>query len=134
MFHVPNQFRYNRPNSRFNSDPAVDKNNGFFIIPGPYGRELVVIGSDGMGWEHVSVSLEKHIPSWDEMNFVKGLFWDETDTVIQFHPPKKVYVNNHPRTLHLWRKIGNVFELPDALLVGLTDVEIKKLKVGKVND
>jgi len=31
-----------------------------------------------MDWlEHVSVSLEKHCPNWQEMYFVKDLFWDE---------------------------------------------------------
>lgn len=128
MFHVPNQFRFHKEGSPFNSDPAVDKNNGFFVIPGPFGRELVVIGSDGLGWEHVSVSMRKGIPSWDEMCFVKKLFWDEEDCVVQFHPPQSKYVNNQPNTLHLWRKIGSEFEVPDTLLVGLTDKEVKSLK------
>ena len=52
------------------------------------------------------------------MCFVKDLFWDETETVIQFHPPRSEYVNNHNFCLHLWRhKEGH--RLPPSILVGL---------------
>jgi hypothetical protein len=40
------------------------------------------------------------------MCFVKGLFWDDEDVAIQFHPAKSEYVNFHPFALHLWRKEG----------------------------
>ena len=56
-------------------------------------------------WEHVSVSVKdkRFCPSWDEMSFVKDLFWDDTETVVQFHPHKDVYVSKHKYTLHLWK-------------------------------
>lgn len=50
---------------------------------------------------------------------VKDLFWGEEDCVVQFHPPKSVYVNNHEFVLHLWRKIGSQFETPPGILVGI---------------
>lgn len=75
--------------------------------------------SDGFGWEHVSVSLEKKkCPNWGIMCAVKDLFWDPEDCVIQFHPPASAYVNAHPYCLHLWRKIGHEYEIPDSILVG----------------
>lgn len=82
------------------------------------GKVILVIASDGMGWEHVSVSLPSRCPTWEEMCYIKNLFWDETDTVIQYHPPKSEYVNAHPYCLHLWRKIGYEFPLPESIMVG----------------
>lgn len=70
-------------------------------------------GSDSTtGWEHVSVSLSYRIPTWDEMVFVKSLFWRDDETVVQFHPKKSVYKNQMPYCLHLWKKIGEEYELP----------------------
>lgn len=86
-----------------------------------------IIASDGDGWEHVSISLNFRDPTWDEMCYFKSLFWDEEDFVVQMHPPKSDYVNNHPYCLHLWRKAGtNDFcERPPSLLVGIRGLEIE---------
>jgi hypothetical protein len=65
-------------------------------------------GTDG--FEHVSVSLPDRTPTWEEMCFIKGLFWDDEETVIQYHPPKSKYVNVHHFVLHMWRY--TMFEMP----------------------
>ena len=52
------------------------------------------------------------------MCFIKDLFWDSEDTVIQFHPPKSEYVNSHKYCLHLWRKKDTNIETPPKFLVG----------------
>jgi len=46
------------------------------------------------------------------MTTVKNLFFDPDELVIQFHPPKKDYVNFHKNTLHLWRPWDQVITLP----------------------
>lgn len=112
---------------RFGSDASYGL-NGAFAFTGPVGMRLRVIASDGMdpvaqGWEHVSVSCEhsNRCPNWPEMCFVKDLFWDETETVLQFHPARSNYVNHHPTTLHLWRHRSWVimpFAVPPSILVG----------------
>lgn len=76
------------------------------------GQLLNVIASNGLGWDHVSVSHKKRCPTWHEMCRIKDMFFDAEDTVIQIHPPKSVYVNDHPRCLHLWRKQDAEIELP----------------------
>ncbi len=104
-----------------------DGGYGAFFVHGPCGEELKIIASGAdaddrvsAGWEHVSVSTRRRCPNWLEMCFVKDLFWGETETVIQFHPPKAEYVNNHQYCLHLWRhKDGHV--LPPTILVGTKD-------------
>lgn len=102
---------------------ATDGNNGlFFLELSNRGKvELKIIASDGGGWDHVSVSLidKKRVPSWNEMCFVKDLFFDETETVLQFHPKKSEYVNNHPFCLHLWKKQGEECELPPSIFTGI---------------
>ena len=88
--------------------------------------DLWILVSVDFGWEHVSVSLlakskEPHLiertPKWDEMQFVKDLFWKDDECVIQFHPAKKDYVNNHPYVLHLWRPIDEKLPTPPKELV-----------------
>jgi hypothetical protein len=88
---------------------------------------LFAIASDGMGWEHVSISPigVKRCPTWEEMSFVKALFWEANDCVIQFHPPQSDYVNNHPYCLHLWRPTDSVVPMPDSILVGFRGLEIE---------
>lgn len=79
--------------------------------------------SDQCGWEHVSVTaiVRKNTyprtPTWSEMCKVKDLFWDEEDVVVQFHPRKSEYVDNHKYCLHLWRKSGVDIETPPVELV-----------------
>lgn len=91
-------------------------NNGFFefkikkIV-------LIVIASDELGWDHVSVSLVGRCPTWREMCIIKDLFFDPEETVIQFHPPVSVYINDNPYTLHLWRKQNEEIELPPLMMV-----------------
>lgn len=91
------------------------KNYGYFE-KGPL--RIVSSGSCGEpsegpeGWEHVSVSCAGRCPTWQEMKFVKELFWRDDETVIQFHPRKESYINRAEFCLHLWRKIGYEFPLP----------------------
>lgn len=79
---------------------------------------LKVIVSDGAGWDHVSVSLENRCPNWDEMCWVKDLFFMPEETVMQLHPPRSEYVNYHPHCLHLWRPYNKSIPLPPSVFVG----------------
>lgn len=64
---------------------------------------LRVQASDGGGWDHVSVSLSTRTPTWEEMCYIKSLFFTDDEVVMQLHPAKENYVNNHQFCLHLWR-------------------------------
>lgn len=77
-----------------------------------------VLTSDGGGWEHLSVTLERGLPTWDMLQQLKDLFWEPEDCVIQFHPPKSQHVNNHSRCLHLWRSIDQAMPTPPTWMVG----------------
>jgi hypothetical protein len=79
---------------------------------------LHVMASDGMGWEHVSVSLNHRTPHWREMGCIKDVCWDADDVVMQSHPAKSEYVNQHEHCLHLWRPVGQVIPTPPKALVG----------------
>lgn len=102
---------------------------GGFFVPGPCGVELKIIASNGessvgAGWEHVSVSTAKRCPNWVEMTFVKDLFWDAEDAVMQLHPPRSRWINNHPYCLHLWRPTTQQIPLPPEITVGIAGVEL----------
>lgn len=96
-----------------NDDPY-----GAFNLIGPCGIMLRVLATDGEGgvlpevWEHVSVSTERRPPNWQEMSWIKELFFEDEDCVMQLHPPKSQYINCHPFTLHLWRPRDLTIPMP----------------------
>lgn len=102
---------------------ASDGLSGAFFIPSPvyFNEYLRIIANTAHEqsdwWEHVSVSLEHRIPFWEEMCFVKDLFWLEEECVVQYHPPRSKHINNHPNVLHLWRNTRQEFVLPPKELV-----------------
>ena len=63
------------------------------------------------GWEHVSVSLPGRAPTWDEMCFIKDIFFDPEDVIVQLHPKKSEYVNLHKHCLHMWKPPIEVMKL-----------------------
>lgn len=138
---IPEQYRLvNHP--ILGSDSSY-RCNGFFVIPhhriSNYFYNCQV--SDGMGWQHVSVTLTKQefkvigrvrvskkttvlsverCCTWEEMCHVKSLFWTDEETVMQLHPPKYEYVNQHQYCLHLWKPDNKEIPLPDSLMVGIS--------------
>lgn len=108
------------------SDKSCGVNGAFIII-----RKcccLRIIASDGTGWEesglsgqpweHVSVSLSMRSPTWEEMDYVKSIFWRNDETVMQLHVPTDQHVNEHEYCLHLWRPIGQDIPRPPQECVG----------------
>lgn len=96
---------------------GCDGGMGFIYLNGIKAKPAVVVWSNGNGWEHVSVSFEKRVPTWDEMCKIKELFWNDDETVVQFHPKKSEYVNIHPYCLHLWKPIDCEYKLPETFMV-----------------
>ena len=111
-----------------------DGMTGAFVIPrkvkGRHAGYFAVISNAGTdlmsyGWEHVSVSLldsnkkpMRRVPTWKEMCEIKGIFWEEEETVVQYHPPQSEYVNTHKYVLHLWRSTREAMPRPPKILVG----------------
>jgi len=102
-----------------------DGNNGEFFLPYSSMVTLHVIASNGMDWDHLSVTPvdpSRHqslyrTPTWSEMCYVKDLFFDETEAVLQLHPPKKQYRNAHEYCLHLWKPQHVELPLPEPWMV-----------------
>jgi hypothetical protein len=98
---------------------------GDFVIQGPCGAVLVITASGGADnddhlvdvWEHVSVSCKNRCPNWTEMAFVKDLFWEPEECVVQFHVPSSQHINLYPYVLHLWRSKTQPFPMPPPALV-----------------
>lgn len=97
-----------------------DDRNGAFILRGPLGRDLFVMVSDGLGWDHLSASLVRkeleEPPAWVEMCWLKDQFFEPEETVIQYHPPQSQYVN-FSECLHLWRPQEGTVPMPPLMLV-----------------
>lgn len=59
-------------------------NCGVFDVPHPRtGVILYVVAANGLGWDHVSVSLPNRCPNWIEMEHVKRLFFEDDETAIK---------------------------------------------------
>lgn len=103
------------------STPEDGFNGAFWInLPGE-SKMILCIASDGMGWQHVSVSFGGGVedtPSWEVMCQIKDLFWEPEDVVVQYHPAKSQYINCHPGCLHLWRPTTEPLPVPNPLMVG----------------
>lgn len=105
-----------------------DGGYGLFVLMGPCAAELTILSSEGdlndisEGWEHVSVSTPRRCPNWQEMCFVKNLFWHEEECVVQFHPPQSEWINNHRFVLHLWKHKTKEFPRPPSILVGVKEL------------
>lgn len=112
--HAPEQFRVT---TGLFASSAGDGPNGVFNVR-YRSSYLTVIASKSLGWEHVSVSLPHRTPTWEEMCFIKDLFWNEEDCVVQYHPPKSDYVDIHKYCLHLWRSEETEFPRPPYWMVG----------------
>ena len=113
-FKVPEKYRIKQ--GQMGSTAAYGNNGAFAFLFGKY--QFFAIASDQMDWEHVSISTQGRCPTWEEMCRVKAMFWDEDDCVIQYHPPKSEYVNNHPHCLHLWRPSNDNVPMPPSIMVG----------------
>lgn len=122
MRHRPNKpidrYRVRHP---VHGDIPPGANFGYFLVPTDNG-DLRITASDGTmpeeeNWEHVSVSLAARCPTWLEMQHAKEMFWGDTETVLQFHPKGRYYVNAHPFCLHLWRQRGQNHKLPPRRLI-----------------
>ncbi len=132
MFHAPESARWIDAPGRWAST-AADGPNGAFQLASPEpGWALAIIASDGEQWEHVSVhawrgvepKVQLRTPTWKEMAFVKRLFWDDDDVVMQLYPKRADYVNLHPNTLHWWRPVDREIPTPPPEMVGpLVNVE-----------
>lgn len=121
----PEEFRLPNPGYPYNTKPG--EHFGMFEIPAhkaPGRRCLRVVATaahaDTVEWDHASVSLgtnAKKEPTWEEMCFVKELFWEDTEWVVQYHPPKSEYINFHKSTLHLWKPTVSVLPTPPKMCV-----------------
>lgn len=93
-------------------------NDGIYSVPCRSSSvPLRVIASDGLGWDHVSVSLPTRTPTWEEMEFVRKLFFRDDEVVLQFGVPESAHINVHNFCLHWWRPQGVDIQLPPREMV-----------------
>lgn len=70
--HLLDRYRFFHPKMGWEGDSTC----GAFSIPSPIdGAPLMVIASQGAGWDHVSVSRVNRCPNWPEMEKIRRLFF-----------------------------------------------------------
>ena len=55
----------------------------------------------------------------------KDLCWAAEEAVMQLHPPRSKWINNHPYCLHLWRPLNQEIPLPPEIAVAIPGLEMK---------
>lgn len=125
---APNQFR-----ARTGMLATTDANgpNGMFMCHSLKFKGVVlrVVASDASHpnfaamniprWEHASVSTPTRCPTWEEMCWIKSLFWEPEEAVMQLHPPESEWISNHKYCLHLWRPLDVEIPRPPSMMVGV---------------
>jgi hypothetical protein len=116
--HELDRYRLEREGIRLWGWPG-DETCGAFGVPSCIDRELlVVIASSELGWDHLSVSRRNRCPNWPEMQQIKRLFFQPTETAMQLHVAEAAHINVHPHTLHIWRpNDGREIPQPPAITV-----------------
>lgn len=66
------------------------------------GRCKIIVSIDAGKW-HLSISCEKHSPSYKEMKAARYKYLPNDITVAQLFPPKEEFVNIHEFCHHLFR-------------------------------
>ncbi len=82
-----------------------------------HSQSFTVVASWGEGWDHVSISLARRCPSWDEMEWIKKIFFKDDELVMQLHVPTGKHINVHPNCLHLWRPQDQEIPIPPLWMV-----------------
>jgi hypothetical protein len=119
----PEKYRHFHPNIPI--EPGAP--GGYFRVPHNKIKSYFFncIAGPGYNWEHAACTVwspekkVKRCPTWEEMCYMKDLFWDEEEEVMQLHPPKSEWISNHPYCLHLWRPVNTWIPLPPSRMVGV---------------
>lgn len=127
MFHCPEKYRLTIGTGATNKESFGQ--NGVFYIPRKkkalgFMREIMtgqfqVIASDLRGFERISIAVTDNskkkflqsAPSLDEIRMIRDLFWDREDIIAQFF--YQVNGNTRPWVVHLCRRIGSIYEVPN---------------------
>lgn len=101
---------------------AGDEYNGLFMIPyrvkGKLRTSVLrVICSSGEGWDHVSVSVAGRTPTWEEMEYVKRLFFEDDACCMQLHVPPEDHLSYNDHCLHIWQPHAGGIPRPPGDLV-----------------
>ena len=97
---------------------ALGEDGGAFeVAHHPTNVILRVIAAYGMGWDHVSVSLPNRTPNWREMEYVRKIFFEPDEVVMQLHVPESKHINIHDNCLHMWRPHDQEIPLPPDIMV-----------------
>lgn len=95
-----------------------DEYNGMFELQlKSCGVWFKVIASNGLDWDHISVSTEARCPRWEEMHLIKQMFFENDEIAIEIHPSEEEYVNMHPYCLHMWRSQKLEIPMPPKFMV-----------------
>ena len=107
----------------------IEYKNGKVKIDNRIDKALHFIFSWGCGFEHLSVSTPVKTPTWEQMQKMKEIFWNNDEVCMQLHPKKEDYVDNMPYCLHIWKPIDKEIPTPPSIMVGFRKGKEKEDKI-----
>ena len=96
----------------------IEYRKGKMKVVNDVDKALHFIFSWGCGFEHLSVSTPIKTPTWEQMCFMKEIFWKDDEVCMQLHPKKEDYVNNMEYCLHIWKPIEKEIPTPPSIMLG----------------
>lgn len=96
----------------------IEYKKGKMKVVNDVDKALHFIFSWGCGFEHLSVSTPTKTPTWEQMCFMKEIFWRDDEVCMQLHPKKEDYVNNMEYCLHIWKPIERAIPMPPSIMLG----------------
>lgn len=117
------KFRHTKPGAALSSNEG--DRFGVFYIQNAASSFIILFdsgedhgGNPGTGWERAEMRVAAHsgdrVPIYAEMDWLKGLFWDDDECAVQMHLPKHERRQAPPNTLYLWKEAGKEFPRPPA--------------------
>jgi hypothetical protein len=65
----------------------------------------VAVQEDGEIWQHMSMAHRDRVPTWMELVEAKEWLMGTDTYAYQVAPPRRLYVNQNPNVLHLFRMV-----------------------------
>jgi hypothetical protein len=108
----------------YETKPGEEGLGGAFLVPHKrlWFRVIASSGYDQKEkewrFDHISISLKNRCPTWDEMEYMKNLFFEPWEVCYQLHVTNENHINVHPYCLHIWRHCDIEVPLPPKEMIG----------------
>ncbi len=114
------RYRYDKKQPEFIKDNSRRSLIGIFEIPLNKKETVSVIADNGISfpeWEHLSVSTSKRFLTNEEIHFIKDIFFNDDEIVIQIYSKNNIVKSKKNYCIHLWKLKTEDIPLPPMYML-----------------